>query len=244
MLPPAPARFSTTTCCPRFSPIVLATIRATVSVPPPGSKPTTIDTGRLGNGLCEKTPWERTTASNVNRDLMPWVLVGDHAGALHHGPPFLDLVAHELEAVLGSALDQGGAARLERIAYLRVLRRAVERLVEPHHVLARRPRRRGEPEPRRHFITLEPDLVECRHLWQRARALERGDGQRTHLARLDVGHLRRQVVEHQLGLAGEHRRLRRPAAAERDVHDERAGHALEELHRHLRRGAVARRRIV
>src|SRR5688572_29709268 len=48
MLPPAPARFSTTTCWPTFSARNLATTRATVSVPPPGSKPTTIVIGLLG----------------------------------------------------------------------------------------------------------------------------------------------------------------------------------------------------
>src|SRR5712671_4117176 len=49
MLPPAPARFSTITCWPRLSPRNLATMRATVSVPPPGSKPTTMVIGFVGN---------------------------------------------------------------------------------------------------------------------------------------------------------------------------------------------------
>src|SRR5438046_10047047 len=70
MLPPAPARFSTTTCCPRFSPIVLATIRATVSVPPPGSKPTTIVTGLLGKLPCADAVAANRTTQHVQKNLM------------------------------------------------------------------------------------------------------------------------------------------------------------------------------
>src|SRR5712691_11108206 len=70
MLPPAPARFSTTTCCPRFSPIVLATMRATVSVPPPGSKPTTIVTGLLGKLACANALVARAKAKKAKIHLM------------------------------------------------------------------------------------------------------------------------------------------------------------------------------
>jgi len=45
---PAPARFSTTMVWPRYSPSFLCMTRATVSVPPPGAKPTTTVTGRFG----------------------------------------------------------------------------------------------------------------------------------------------------------------------------------------------------
>src|SRR5687768_16673614 len=48
MLPPAPARFSTMTCWPSCSPRGFCRMRAVVSVPPPGSKPTTIVTGLAG----------------------------------------------------------------------------------------------------------------------------------------------------------------------------------------------------
>src|SRR6266850_343854 len=48
MLPPAPARFSTTTCWPSSSPSAGATMRAVVSVPPPGSNPTTVVIGFAG----------------------------------------------------------------------------------------------------------------------------------------------------------------------------------------------------
>src|SRR3989475_5865878 len=70
MLPPAPARFSTATCCPRFSPIVLATIHATVSVPPPGSKPTTIVTGLLGKLACADTVAANRTPQHAEKNLM------------------------------------------------------------------------------------------------------------------------------------------------------------------------------
>src|SRR3989449_4528764 len=70
MLPPAPARFSTSTCCPRFSLIVLATIRATVSVPPPGSKPTTIVTGLLGKLPCADAVAANMSPQHVEINLM------------------------------------------------------------------------------------------------------------------------------------------------------------------------------
>src|SRR5439155_13859416 len=70
MLPPAPARFSTTTCWPRFSPIVLATIRATVSVPPAGSKPTTIVTGLLGKLPCAEAVAANKTPQHAEKNLM------------------------------------------------------------------------------------------------------------------------------------------------------------------------------
>src|SRR2546430_14373204 len=48
MMPPAPARFSTTMVWPRSSPSFFCMTRATVSVPPPGAKPTTRVIGRPG----------------------------------------------------------------------------------------------------------------------------------------------------------------------------------------------------
>src|SRR5258708_27543289 len=48
ILPAAPARFSTTTGWPQRSPSFCATIRAMMSVPPPGVKATTIRTGLAG----------------------------------------------------------------------------------------------------------------------------------------------------------------------------------------------------
>ena len=46
--PPAPDRLSTTTVCRRSSPIFCATMRATMSVVPPGTNGTTRRTGREG----------------------------------------------------------------------------------------------------------------------------------------------------------------------------------------------------
>ena len=47
-VPVAPGRFSITTGWPRFSERPGAMMRATTSVPPPGGKPTTMRTGRVG----------------------------------------------------------------------------------------------------------------------------------------------------------------------------------------------------
>src|SRR4051812_32165864 len=49
MRPPAPARFSTITCCPSASPKAGATVRAVMSTLPAGGHGTTMRTGWLGN---------------------------------------------------------------------------------------------------------------------------------------------------------------------------------------------------
>src|SRR3954470_12713853 len=64
MSPPAPARFSTTTCCPRSSPSAGAMMRAVVSVPPPGSKPTTVVMGLAGYP-CANAPAAKASAATA-----------------------------------------------------------------------------------------------------------------------------------------------------------------------------------
>src|SRR5712692_9903689 len=176
MLPPAPARFSTTTCWPRFSASVFATMRATVSVPPPGSKPTTVVTGLPGKPPCARAPAAKANAKTAAKHLMAVFLLRNDAGVLHYRSPLLDFVPDERKAVLRRTLNHGRAARLERVAHLRVLRGAVERLVEPHHRLARRRRRRGKAEPGGDLVSLQAHLVQRRHLGHRRRALEAGHG--------------------------------------------------------------------
>src|SRR5918992_3402599 len=68
MLPPAPARFSTTICWPSCSPSTGWRMRAVVSVPPPGSKPTTMVTGLFG--YCAKHIPETSNAPIVRPILL------------------------------------------------------------------------------------------------------------------------------------------------------------------------------
>src|ERR1044071_10195728 len=104
MLPPAPARFSTTTCWPRRSPIGFCRMRAVVSVPPPGSKPTTTVTGLLGYAPCASAPHANGMASTAASTPLSLVIVDllllvlrrplaalEHRLALFHerGPAFL-----------------------------------------------------------------------------------------------------------------------------------------------------------
>src|SRR2546427_3762383 len=110
MLPPAPARFSTSTCCPRFSPSVLATIRATVSVPPPGSKPTTIVTGLLGKLPCAKAAAANRTPQQVETNLMSASLE-DRFPLFHEGLSALGVV-FALEAFLDPGLAERGVVIL------------------------------------------------------------------------------------------------------------------------------------
>src|SRR4051812_46285683 len=51
MLPAAPGRLSTITCCPSLSLSLGVSARAVVSVPPPGAKPTIMRIGFVGYAL-------------------------------------------------------------------------------------------------------------------------------------------------------------------------------------------------
>src|SRR3954469_25342897 len=119
MSPPAPERFSTTTCCPRSSDSVGAMMRAVVSVPPPGSKPTTVVTGLAGkvcacalNGAMRGVMSATASADAATTIFMDILLVGNDAGALDDRLPFLNFVFDERESVLGRVLHDRGAARL------------------------------------------------------------------------------------------------------------------------------------
>src|SRR4051812_32751350 len=98
MLPPAPARFSTITCCPMFSARNLATTRATVSVPPPGSKPTTMVTGLEGK-FCPIAKQENENAKAARRNLIS--LPREYRLAFLHEGLASFLVVGALEALLG-----------------------------------------------------------------------------------------------------------------------------------------------
>src|SRR6185503_7251452 len=136
MLPPAPERFSTTTCWPRRSPIGFCRMRAVVSVPPPGSNPTTTVTGLFGEfpwAIAPRAILMPRTAAEIDLIAFSWfprLLVRNDVGTLDDGAPLLDFVAHEGKAVFGRSLDHGGAARFQRRAHLRILRRVIERFVE------------------------------------------------------------------------------------------------------------------
>src|SRR6266540_2540374 len=107
MAPPAPARFSTTMLWPRYSASLLCMTRATVSVPPPGAKPTTMVTGRVGyvcadafgaaaravNAIAMVTAFLIPPPSNVSRFLRPVLFSLEYGLALlHERAPAFDVV--------------------------------------------------------------------------------------------------------------------------------------------------------
>src|SRR6267143_1130494 len=110
MLPPAPARFSTSTCCPRFSPSVLATMRATVSVPPPGSKPTTIVTGLLGKLACANAFAAKAKAKKTEINLMSFAFE-NRLSLFHEGLSALGVIL-ALEALPDPRLAERGVVIL------------------------------------------------------------------------------------------------------------------------------------
>src|SRR5712691_8571957 len=126
ILPPAPALFSTSTCCPMTSPTFFARMRATVSVPPPGWKPTTMVTGRLGYVPCPGAPPAQASAMTATRllimdlasfDSRPGFVDSPVLFSLEHRLPFLHERAPALDVVLAfeALLDKRRARpRVER----------------------------------------------------------------------------------------------------------------------------------
>src|SRR5467141_2464517 len=126
MLPPAPGRFSTTILWPTYSESFFTMMRAVMSVPPPGANPTTMVTGRFGNGACARAPAAQasaTTAAEIPLMVLPPVLarllkprvlfsLEQRFPLLHESAPALDVILAP-EALLH-----------ERRARLRVERRA------------------------------------------------------------------------------------------------------------------------
>src|SRR5688572_23518907 len=88
MLPCAPARFSTITCCVHSSPSFTARMRPSASVPPPGGNGTIRRTGL--SGYCAWALPKRNAHSSPASNLFISVLVGriDAIGEAPHGRPF------------------------------------------------------------------------------------------------------------------------------------------------------------
>src|SRR5512134_2211976 len=96
MLPPAPDLLSVRTCWPTWSPSVFPMMRETVSVPPPGAKPTTVVIGRPGNGACAKEAVENAIAATYRNVLfMCPPSAADGRDALVGQPEAVDHVARQ-----------------------------------------------------------------------------------------------------------------------------------------------------
>src|SRR5207247_5763757 len=103
MVPPAPARFSTTTCWPRSSASAGAMMRAVVSVPPPGSKPTTVVTGFAGYEPCAAAAPLAASAAISTMNLIhspPKLATLENGLSLFHEGPAAFAVVLAVEALL------------------------------------------------------------------------------------------------------------------------------------------------
>src|SRR5438046_746275 len=111
MLPPAPARFSTTTCWPRSSASAGAMMRAVVSVPPPGSKPTTVVIGFAGYEPCATAAPLATSAAISTMNLIyssSWLAALENGLSLFHEGPAAFAVVVAVEAFLHPRLAGRG----------------------------------------------------------------------------------------------------------------------------------------
>src|SRR5882672_11463559 len=104
--PPAPPRFSTTTDCPHFCESFAATVRAVISVPPPGANGTMKVTGLAGYGCA--------SAAEKNRDRPHFPLLSAARRKMGSVPVFLTRELVALRILFVVRLEHGGAARAER----------------------------------------------------------------------------------------------------------------------------------
>src|SRR5437868_6911812 len=189
MLPPAPARFSSTTCWPRSSPKAGATMRAVVSVPPPGSKPTTVVTGLAGYP-CAVAPCAMPSAASAanTRFICILLLVFVTSATLEHGLSLFHEGAAAFGVILAreALLDPRGAGGRIVIALADLandaFRRAHgERRVGSDHVAIGA--RRGLELGDRHHLVHEPhaqrllraELARGDHDLERARPADQID---------------------------------------------------------------------
>src|SRR5882672_5103276 len=141
IVPPAPARFSTITVWPRYSASFLCITRATVSVPPPGAKPTVTVTGRAGY-VCAVAFETRASAAAIAQmslilfsfSRVPLFSLEYGLALLHEGSAAFDVIL-ALEALL----HECGAgfrvvrARLQQLAHDALARADGERRVLGDH---------------------------------------------------------------------------------------------------------------
>src|SRR6267143_5161544 len=100
-MPAAPLRFSITTDLPHLSVSLAATVRAEISVPPPGGNGTIKVTGLAGYGCA--------SAAQKNRDRPHFPLLSTARRKMGSVPVFLTI-----EALYVVRLEDGGAAGAER----------------------------------------------------------------------------------------------------------------------------------
>src|SRR5689334_18558714 len=159
MRPPAPGRLSTTTCCPRNSGSLSATMRMTMSVAPPAEYGTIRRTGRLGYA------WDCAASATIGNSSSAAANSAAHAfifrlriivvsslacccgglALLHLGAavphcacPSRAFRFHEFEKTLGRVLPGDFLPRSgEALLHLRRLRRAHRLAVQLHLDFAR-----------------------------------------------------------------------------------------------------------
>src|SRR4051812_14751002 len=103
MMPPAPARLSTTTCCPTLSDIFCAISRATISVEPPGANPTRKRMDLDGKFCADAA----TVNNNVNKNIAALRMTSSRGGSdypLKSGHPRSNSITALEERALGRFL--------------------------------------------------------------------------------------------------------------------------------------------
>src|SRR3954447_3736434 len=114
---------------------------------------------------------------------------------------------------------------------------------DPFHDVRRSVRRGEDRGPERDRVARQR-VGDRRYRGKHWRTLGRGDGERTHLAALNVAELSRRTVEHDRDASGKEVGHDRRIAPVRHMHHVDAGHRLEQLasevrHRPHARGAIA-----
>src|SRR6185369_12326789 len=117
MMPFAPPRLSTITCCPIVSDIFWAMMRPARSLPPPGNDPMTSRTGRTGYA-CGQASVQNDASASVDKHAsprftrLPLQSRFQFLHALREGRQHLAVVAHD--AQVGAREDLRSGVRVDR----------------------------------------------------------------------------------------------------------------------------------
>src|SRR5689334_10108109 len=147
-----------------------STVRAVLSLLPPGAEPTTISTF-----FCGVHPWAQhklvasvqTAASAVTEILIRTprdCLLLRNVRGLDDPGVLVDLGAYEFRERFGRAAHRLQTVIDETLAKLGTFQDPVDFRIPPAHDLSGRFGRRHEAEPGRRFVASQPRLVECGHL--------------------------------------------------------------------------------
>src|SRR6476660_1804816 len=162
-----------------------STVRAVLSLLPPGADPTTISTFFCGDHVCAAAmvPAHAVTRPNITvTAFKPYSSLLGHVRGLDHSRILVDLGAYESGECLGRTADRVDTFVQEALFEVGAREDTVNLDVEARDDVLRGAGRRHEAEPRGCLVPLEAGFIERRDLGDRREALQAADGDRAQAA--------------------------------------------------------------